>query len=558
MFKTSKFSKLRTKLIALTIMSCFGTQVYAERTAEENEEYARLKDRAQMRISRSTSIVFGKTREGKSTLINLLMYVSEYASLKKDGDILVDSADPIKPIVHADVLNNRDLKVAPRFFNADISSMAFNSIQGISLFSPVIGPIPVLDFKERLAENSFDLERPAAVEGCSDGQTLYATAYPSQARVKNPAFQTTLIDAPGLSEEDRLALLRNSLEAIPQSLNQLNAFMLVIGADTLANGKFNSEIFKYYTEIRDLLREVDPSLDRVFLVVTKSADEKFLELLDKKDPHRVVSERFKAATSVMDGKVVKEEGITVPAERIFFFENQYNCLSKDSIEDLYRDDLNTESDQVLLAKKDRVNNFKLNLFESFRLLRAISAKAPVSRNEIFKKIEGESFQYAQKQLKQLRGDVDQCKASLESTQKQLKQLGGEVGKVDKKVGQVNNEVGDLKPALAALQLAGKNLVFFSKTPEHDWIFDPNWDGDSNVNQKTMLVHCHLWANTAQSSTHLKLITVYGKSGLKITDIHTSVPADSPRLVISRPAPTTLRFSSNGWGVLKSCTKIWDL
>ncbi len=567
MFKFLKPNKIPTTLIIFAIMSCLGSQVYAERTAEEEEEVrlSRLKNRAQMRVSRSTSIVLGPRREGKSTLINLLMYVSEYASLEKEGDILVDSTDPIEPIFNADILKDQRIRVEPRHFSAEVPFAAFADVQGISLFSPVIGPIAVEDFNKELSENSFDLEKQAAIEERKEGHTLYATAYPSQARVKKPAFRTTLIDAPGLDKGDRLALIRASLDAIPKAPGQLNAFILVVGGETLAGEEFNANQFQYYTEMRKLLKEVDPSFNRVFLVVTKSADKNFLKMLEKKESRRFVSEKFKAVTSLMDGSLVKEEGIVVPEERIFFFENQYNCLSLDSIDTLSKCKTNLYGDKILLAEKHRVNNFKLNLIESFRLLNAISAKAPVSRGEIFKKLGGEPLENTQKQLQRLGDEVDQYKVSLESTRNQLKQLerevgqvNNEVGKVDKKVGQVNNEVGDLKPALAALQLAGKNLVFFSKTPEHDWIFDPNWDGDSNANQKTMLIHCQVWGNHVQASTHLKLITVYGRSGLTITDVHTSVPADSPRLVISRPVPTTLRFSSNGWGALKSCAKILDL
>jgi hypothetical protein len=115
----------------------------------------------------------------------------------------------------------------------------------------------------------------------------------------------------------------------------------------------------------------------VILAVTHAANKNFLSIVPSGgDSRRIASERFLKAT-----------GMTVSTSKIFFFENQYNCLSESAIDSLYACHSGGEADpDVQEAFIHRQKNYQLNVLESFNLFKAVTKINPLSRHDIMRKI----------------------------------------------------------------------------------------------------------------------------------------------------------------------------
>ncbi len=382
--------RFNLKIFLILCASAFGANGYAALGVGYSQTYANLEERIANRHSHSTAILLGSKVEGRSTLLNLLVHLVEYATFQKTGNALMDRLDLGNPIFAHDVFADNDLSVVPEDYVSEKLSESFTNISTIPLFMPVLGPTITSDFQYDFAENSFDLHymEPAKIPGMSR-PTFYAVAYSPQNKVKNPVFQTTLIDTRCLEYGDNISILQRNFEAIPEQNGQLNAFIIVMSSSHLVSehSLFKSQFL--FDELKKILQDVDPNLNRVFLAITHATDMLSLKIVGQQDPRRVVAEKFKMLTTKRYGDSPVEDGLVIPTERIFFFENKYNNLSEDSIHDLYQID----SDELIEnacyfdAKVHRVKNYQLNLFEAFRLLKAIEKKEPISRRSLLKSVE---------------------------------------------------------------------------------------------------------------------------------------------------------------------------
>ncbi len=394
MLSSFKIGTAKSFLMVLCLSSNLSYAASATSKSEPKIEdpetvlYRRLSEAMKNRVPRTTNVVLGPVREGKSTLINLFAHVIEYSSAQSENETLVDPNDVVSPIHKLKIFANSDAVVEPHHYKEESIPQSFEGIPTIFNFMPVFGPIVVEDFTGYFAERSFDFEQAASFRKSGDASTRYSEIYSLQSKVKNPLFKSNLIDAPGVHDEDNRPLLQDALDRIPKSPGHLNAFILVISGTTLASEEIAEKGFNYYSEIRKLLLELDPTFDRVFLAVTKASDNKFLNMIGSNDARRMVSEKFKVITSRKVEGQPFEEGVLIPSERIFFFENKYNCLSHSSIQKLHKCDANEDGiePEFAHALAHRVKNYQLNLFESHRLLRAIAKREPLMRYQIGQKM----------------------------------------------------------------------------------------------------------------------------------------------------------------------------
>jgi len=371
MFNTSQRNHFFLKF--LLIFSSISSLAFATDELDSKKKW--LTDRIKARPSTSNIIVLGPSQNGKSTLLNLLMHTSEYATRAKQGDVLLDADDRMDPIYHRDIFRFDVHKpVNPKSFKQAKIPDDFKGIPVIETFMPVMGPIPVKDFSGARSIISFDIEQDTSAEKMVGG-TDHPSTYRSHAKVAGPAFQSTFIDAQGIGDKTRLTFFKRVVETVPS--DAVNAFLLVISAEELSNNTFGPGTFEYYKEISKLLKQFDPTFTRVHLAVTHASNDKFLSLLTKNlDPRQVASEKFLKATDIL-----------VSTGKVFFFENQYNCLSETAIESLYSCDIGANVNSLIQsAHTHRTKNYQLNVLESFNLLKAVAKTNAISRRDILNKI----------------------------------------------------------------------------------------------------------------------------------------------------------------------------
>lgn len=250
------------------------------------------------RAHTSNIIVLGPRDCGKSTLINMLNHTSEYATREKEGEVLLDSEDPIDPIYNKDLFKFDIHKpVNPKDFAGSHVPEDCSEIPSLESFIPVLGPMAVRDFLRQRAERSSNAEVSAEK---TKGGTSHPQAYSSHNKVKKPVFQSTFIDAPGIdpSSPDRLAFFKSVIEKAPS--DQIHTFLLVVSADKLVNKDFGPDTFTYYKEIAPILKRFDPTFTRVLLAVTHAGNNDFLsKVTNKQDPRRIAAEKFEKATGMV-------------------------------------------------------------------------------------------------------------------------------------------------------------------------------------------------------------------------------------------------------------------
>ncbi len=380
MFKKFKFRSRKRRFIFVVLMSLFAlSKVSPAFGVSDAPELQRqwLIDQIKAQPSISNIIVLGPTFNGKSTLINMLFHVSEYATKFKEGDVFLESDNQMTPIYQSEIFRfDINKPVNPRNFAEASIPEDCTSIPGIVSFMPVLGPVAAKDFLKKRSLRSFNSNEKSSSERVAGG-TAQVSVYSSHSKVKRPVFHTTLIDAPGIASFQRLAFIKTVIEKSPSE--PINALLLVVSAKVLANPDFGPETFAYFKEMSEIIKQLDPTFSRVLLAVTYAGDEAFLAMLPEgDDPRRLVAAKFKEATSMV-----------IASSNIFFFENKYNCLSEAAVEKLYNCHIGETPDpEIELAYQHREKNYKLNVLESFNLLKtAAGINPPLSRSEMLQKIE---------------------------------------------------------------------------------------------------------------------------------------------------------------------------
>lgn len=399
MFQKFKVQKTSAIFSAMLAVCSISTHLLAN-DIDPDIQMKRHRDLVKGRPIRSTLVVLGPSSNGKSTLVNMLLHTAGYATHLKSGKVLLDATDPMQPIYHQDIFRFDIQKPVDPISFADLELPDdLNDIPGITSFLPVLGPIPVLDFSEKQSEILFDTDLEASAEKVSGG-TAHPHLYNLRAKVTKPVFDTTLIDAQGIKDSKRLAFFKAVVEKAPS--DEIHAFLLVISAEQIADENFTPETFQYYKEIRLLLEQFDPGFTRVLLAVTHTGSQSFQSKLTvKTDPRRFVVEKFKKVTD-----------INLSMSNVFFFENKYNCLSADATEDLYscHNEQFVGNEQTRLAYKHREKNYKLNILESFNLLKTVSKIKPAfSRSDLLQGIEDEENRIAE--------EVEEVKAAADAKAK---------------------------------------------------------------------------------------------------------------------------------------------
>lgn len=376
------FKKIRVHkrhFILTVLLSLFLGEVGRASGASDDVTFKRqwLMEQIKALPSASNIIVLGPPKNGKSTLINMLFHVSEYATRAKEGDVLLDPESQISPLYHRDIFRlDINKPVDPRNFAEASISEDYASIPEIGIFMPVLGPVAAKDFLGKQLLISFNRHGEASSERAIWG-TVKPHIYSSRSKVKKPVFQTTLIDAPGIGKSERLTFIKTVIEKSPSE--PINAILLVVSARSLASDNFGPETFAYFKELSEIIKQLDPTFTRVLLAITYAGNDRFLELIPEgDDPRRVAANKFKEVTNMV-----------VAANHIFFFENKYSCLSETAVEKLYNCHIGELVDpEIELAYQHREKNYKLNVLESFNLLKtAASINPPLSQYEMLMKIE---------------------------------------------------------------------------------------------------------------------------------------------------------------------------
>ncbi len=376
------FTKLRSQknsllLVALLSFLKGSSLIFAADTTEGTMQW--LKGKIKSRPNALNIIVLGPPNDGKSTLINLLMHVSEYATRETSGPVLRDSSDRIKPIYQNDMLRF-DVKkqVNPRYFKAtNKPTKTLNYIPSISAFMPVFGPIPVFDFLIEESLTSFNDDLNVSGERMLGGMSS-PHVYRSQVKVNKPVFRSTFVDTPAFHILNRLTFFKEVLEESPS--DGITALLIVISADTLASSDYTPDNFPYFTELTKILNQFDPTFNQVLLAVTHAGSERLHSKISSKDNSRhFASVAFKKLT-----------GMVVSTGNIFFFENRYNCLSPsavDALYDCYAGGTPNNLD-VQEAFFHRQKNYQANVLESFNLLKtAAKIKPSLSRSKLIKAVD---------------------------------------------------------------------------------------------------------------------------------------------------------------------------